>query len=128
MKATTMIKSILLAACVALASCANLSAVRPSPEAQIAAGAQAVTATTTTATVLLRNQKITVPQAKSYRTMLAAAGESLKDANGELEQCRAATGSTAASNPDPCWAKVTDVVRIALDNIASVKKTLDAKN
>lgn len=107
--------------------CTTLIAVAPSPEAQIKTGAETVTATTTLATVLLRNQKITVPQAKSYRTMLAAAGESLHEANGELVQCRKDTGSTSATSPDPCWPKVSDVVLIALDNIAGVKKALASK-
>lgn len=121
-------KSRILAAVVLAASfafgCANLTQVGQSPEAQIKAGADAVTAVTTTATVLLRNQKITVVQAKSYRNMLGAANEALKDANADLEACRVATVKTT---PDPCWAKVSDVVTIALDNIAGVKRALDAK-
>jgi uncharacterized lipoprotein YbaY len=117
-----------IALCVGLAACAAIQQVGlPSPEAQITAGAQAATAATTTATTLLREQKITVPQAKSYRNMLAAAGESLKDANTELLACRAQTGSTAKTTPDPCWAKISEVVRIALENIGSVKKTLSTK-
>jgi hypothetical protein len=122
-----MMKSLILALVLAVAGCANPINVGASPEAQIAAGAEAVTATTTLATVALRNQKITVPQAKSFRNMLAAAGESLKDANGELETCRKATGSTAATAPDPCWPKVQDVVTIALQNIAGVRTALASK-
>jgi uncharacterized lipoprotein YbaY len=117
-----------VALCIGLAACAAIQQVGlPSPEAQITAGAHAATTATTTATVLLREQKITVPQAKSYRNMLVAAGESLKDANTDLLACRAQTGSTAKTTPDPCWAKVSDVVRIALENITSVKRTLDSK-
>lgn len=112
----------------AIAGCAAITQVGlPSPEAQIATGANTVTAATTVATVLLREHKITVPAAKSYRNMLAASGESLKDANTDLEQCRKDTGSTPATSPDPCWAKVGDVIRIALENITSVKRSLDAK-
>src|SRR5205085_5502223 len=120
---------LVLAAGLALAACSTISSSpgTQSPEAQIATGANTVTASVTLATVLLRDHKITVPQAKSYRNMAAAAGESLKDANGELEQCRKDTGSTAATSPDPCWAKVGDVIRIALENITSVKRSLDAK-
>lgn len=99
----------------------------PSPEAQIAAGAQAATAATATATVLLREQKITVPQAKSYRAMLGAAAESLNDANADLVACRAATGSTERTSPDPCWPKVADVLTIALENIGSIRKTVEAR-
>jgi uncharacterized lipoprotein YbaY len=120
-------KALILALCVAVAGCANQVTVGASPEAQIAAGAEAVTATTTLATVALRNQRITVPQAKSFRNMLAAAGESLKDANGELVACRKDTLSTPASTPDPCWPKVQDVVGIALENIGSVRKALATK-
>jgi uncharacterized lipoprotein YbaY len=122
-----MIRSLILAAALALAGCAATVSVGQSPEQQIAVGAQSVTASTTLATVLLRDHKITVPQAKSYRNMLVAAGESLKDANTELVACRASTGSTSATAPDPCWPKVSDVVGIALTNIAGVKKALDAK-
>jgi hypothetical protein len=122
-----MIRSLALALCVAVAGCATPIAVGPSPEAQIKTGADSVTAATTLATVLLRDHKISVPQAKSYRNMLAAAGESLKDANTELEACRKDTGSTAATSPDPCWPKVQDVVTIALQNIGGVRAALAAK-
>jgi uncharacterized cupredoxin-like copper-binding protein len=122
-----MMKSLILALCVAAAGCATTVAVGPSPEAQIATGAQTVTAATTLATVALRDQKITVTTAKSYRNMLAAAGESLKDANTDLEACRKDTGSTAATKPDPCWPKVQDVVTIALQNIAGVRAALAVK-
>jgi hypothetical protein len=105
-----------LALCIGLAACAAIQqAGLPSPEAQITAGAQAAAAATTTATTLLRDHKITVAQAKGYRNMLAAAGDSLKDADTDLLACRAQTGSTAKTTPDPCWAKISDVVRIALD-------------
>lgn len=111
-----------------IAGCAAITQVGlPSPEAQITAGAQAATAATTTATVLLREHKITVPQAKSYRNMLVAAGESLKDADTELVACRAKTGSTPKTSPDPCWAGIADLVRISLTNITDVKKALDAR-
>ena len=59
--------------------------------------------------------------------MLAATLESLKDANGDLVACRKETGSNEKTTPDPCWAKVSDVVTIALQNIAGVKKALDSK-
>lgn len=118
--------SLFLAA--SLIGCAAIQQVGlPSPEAQITAGAQAATAATTTATVLLRERKISVPQAKSYRNMLVAAGDSLKDADADLLACRAETKSTPQTSPDPCWAKVSDVVRIALENVAAIKRTLDAK-
>lgn len=120
-------RTIFLAFALAVAGCATTVAVGSSPEAQIATGAQTVTAATILATVALRDHKITVTAAKSYRNMLAAAGESLKDANGELEACRKDTGSTSATSPDPCWPKVGDVVTIALQNIAGVKRALESK-
>jgi uncharacterized cupredoxin-like copper-binding protein len=110
------------------AGCAAIQQVGlPSPEAQITAGAQAGAAATVTANTLLRDHKITVPQAKTYRNVLAAGLEGLKDANTDLLACRTATGSTEKTTPDPCWGKVSDVVRIALESIASVKKTVDSK-
>lgn len=132
---TTLIALALAAA--ALVGCASTAAVTgvlatpiavgASPEAQIQTGAQGVTAATTLATVLLTDHKITVTQAKSYRNMLAAAGETLKDANTDLVACRTSTASTPASSPDPCWPRVSDVVTIALSNIAGVRTTLQAK-
>jgi hypothetical protein len=122
-----MMKTLILACALTLAGCATPIAVGSSPEAQIQTGAQSVTAATALATVALRDHKITVTTAKSYRNMLAAAGESLKDANTELEQCRKDTGSTQATSPDPCWPKVSYVVTIALQNIAGVRTALAAK-
>jgi hypothetical protein len=131
------IASLVIGFALAVAGCANsptasggLSSpitVGASPEAQIKTGADDVKVATVTATVALRNHVITVTQAKSYRNMLAAADEALKDANTDLLACRAATGSTSATSPDPCWPKVSDVITLALDSIAGVKKTLDAK-
>lgn len=122
-----MMKALIAGFVIALASCATTVSVGQSPEQQIAIGAQTVTAATVLATDRLREHAITVPQAKSYRNMLVAAGESLKDANGELLACRAATGSTAATVPDPCWPKVSDVVLLALQNINGVRSALEKK-
>lgn len=122
-----MMKALILSFALAVAGCASTTAIGSSPEAQISTGAQTVTAATTLATVALRDHKITVTAAKSYRNMLAAAGESLKDANGELEQCRKDTGSTSATSPDPCWPKVSDVITIVLQNISSVQRALASK-
>lgn len=134
---TTLIALALAAA--ALVGCASTAAVTgvtgvlatpiavgASPEAQLQIGAQSVTAATVLANELLVNHKITVTQAKSYRNMLAAAGESLKDANSDLVACRASTTATAATT-DPCWPRISDVVTIALTNIAGVRTTLQAK-
>lgn len=111
-----------------LSACATVGdAVFPqSPEAQIAAGASSVATATTLATVALRNDKITVVQAKSYRTMLGAAGSALDDANGQLVKCRAATASTSTTSPDPCKPGVVTVIQVALDSVANVKRALDS--
>lgn len=109
-----------------LLSCATLQPGMESPESQIAAGANALAAATTLATVALKNEKITVTQAKSYRTVLGAASSALDDANGTLLKCRAATSSTAATSPDPCKPSVTSVIQMALDSISSAKRSLDA--
>ena len=58
------------------------------PEAQIATGANSLTAATTLATTALRNDKITVAQAKAYRTILKGAGDALDDMNATLVACR----------------------------------------
>lgn len=121
-------KAFILAFIVAIAGCASVQQMGlPSPEAQIAAGSQAGRAVTATARRLQAENKITVVQAKSYLNMLTAANASLHDADTDLRTCRTATASTAQTRPDPCWAKVEDIVRIALENIAGMKKTLDTK-
>lgn len=97
------------------------------PESQIAAGANAETTAITLATVLLKNGKITVTQAKSYSGMLHAASTALDDANNTLVACRKTTGSTAATNPDPCSIGVVEVISLAVSSIASIQKTLAAK-
>lgn len=114
----------ILALCVALAGCASLTPAGTSPEAQIATGAQTVTAATTAATVALRNHAITLNAAENYRDMLAAAGKALHGADADLQKCRADTGSTAATRPDPCWPKVADVVTIALQSITAIRQAL----
>lgn len=111
-----------------LAGCAAIQPVGlPSPESQITAGAQAGTAATDTIARLSAANKITLSQTKSYRAMVAAPRDALKDANEELVACRVKTGSNEKTKPDPCWAGITDVVRIALENLATVKKSLDSK-
>ena len=108
--------------------CASMPGVfgSASPEAQIKAGADGLTAATTVATVALRNNAITVAQAKTYRVVLGAASTALDDANDTLVKCRAATGSASSTSPDPCKASVVDVIQVALDSVASVKAKLDA--
>lgn len=119
-----MIRSLILAALLAIAGCASTTAIGTSPEAQIANGAQTVQATATAATVALRNQAISVNTARGLSTMLHAAGDALKDANADLVQCRKDTASTAATSPDPCWPKVRELVTVALDNIAAVRRSV----
>ena len=128
MKRTIASLAFAVAAMWAIVACTALQQVGlPSPEAQITAGAQAGAAATATTTDLLRAHKITVAQAKGYRNMLAAAPEGLKDANTDLVACRSQTGSDHKTSPDPCWPRVQDVVLIALENVASIKRTVDAK-
>lgn len=109
------------------AACPQLESGLPqSPEAQIKAGADSLTVATTVTTTALRNDKITVLQAKNARAALGAASTALDDANGALVKCRAATGSSPSTSPDPCKASVVSIIQIALDSIASVKRNVDA--
>lgn len=111
-----------------LAACTTVgSVIGPTPEAQIANGATAHTAATTLATSLLKNDRITVAQAKSFRVLLGASSTALDDANVTLLACRKATGSSSTARPDPCQPGVSDVIRLALDGIANVRRTLEAK-
>jgi hypothetical protein len=119
---------IVMCAAALMVACSAITQIGlPSPEAQIKAGADTISATTQTATRLLQTQSITVAQAQSYRAMLGSAAEALKDVNTDLVACRAATNSNEKTSPDPCYAKVKDVLVIALDNIAAMKRTLSAK-
>jgi len=110
-----------------IVGCAALTAIGSTPEAQIVTGANALAVATTGATVALRNDKITVAQAKNYSAILHGASATLDTANGTLLACRKASGSTSATSPDPCRTSVIADIQLALDSIASVKKTLDSK-
>lgn len=121
-------KLLAVIALVALAACATTGTLfGSSPEAQIVTGANAVTAATTLATVLLKNDKITVPQAKSYRAVLGAASGHLDTANAALLTCRKTTGSTSKTAPDPCAATVASDISLAVAVVGDVQKTLAAK-
>lgn len=120
--------AILAFAATMIAGCAAIQQIGlPSPEAQVTAGGQACDLATTTTKRLLAERKITVVQAKSYANMLVAACESIRDAKNDLVSCRTRTGSDAKTSPDPCWADIADVVRIASTNIVDIKKSLDTK-
>lgn len=111
-----------------IAGCAAITQVGlPSPEAQIVTGARIVTAGHVTGTKLLSERRIGVTEATSYERMLTTAGEALKGADRDLVACRKETGSNEKTSPDPCWAKVGDVITIALDSIVKIKRTLDSK-
>lgn len=99
----------------------------PTPEAQIVTGANAITATVGVATVLLKNDKITVSQAKGYRAIIGAADDHLKATHAKLVACRQATGSSSKSSPDPCRASIADDVQLVLTTISEVQRTLDAR-
>lgn len=111
-----------------LSACAVTGgALGTAPEAQIVNGANAITATATLGTVLLKNDKITVAQARSYRAILGTADVHLKEANAALLACRANTRSTAHSVPDPCAAGIAGDIRLAVQVAGEVKAALDAR-
>jgi len=108
----------------AIAACSVLPT---SPEQQIRDGANAVTAAATVATSLLRLEKISVAQAKSYRAMLGTAGGHLDTANATLIACRTRTLSSSSTNPDPCRPTVESDIALAVTVAGEVAKVLDAK-
>lgn len=120
------IKLFALSLAIAVAGCATTGTGVQSPESQILTGANAVTATATLATVLLRNDKITVEQAKGFRVLLGGASSALDSANAALLACRAKTG-VFTMTADPCRPQVTDLVVLALDTVAGVKTALDKR-
>jgi len=99
----------------------------PSPEAQIKTVSNSVTVVATLATTLLKIDKITVTQAKSYSAVLHAASNHLNDANKTLVACRTKTNSKAGMNPDPCAATVASDIDLAGKVIGDVQAVLDAK-
>lgn len=112
----------------AVAGCAVTGAVfGPTPEAQIQTGAQAVTAATVLATTLLKNDRITVAQAKGYRAILGTASSHLDSANAVLVDCRKKTGSTSAVKPDPCAPGIMSDIQLAVSVVSEVQRTLNAK-
>lgn len=95
-----------------------------SPEAQIFNGANGVTAAATLATTALKNNAITVAQAKGYQGFLTTASGHLDSANVALLACRKKTSSTSKSNPDPCAAGIEADIRLAVDIAAQVSNTI----
>lgn len=107
-----------------LAACGVLPV---SPERQIRDGANTVNVTATVAGSLLQVDKITKAQAVNYRSMLDTVSRHLDTAFAVLAACRAKTGSTQATAPDPCKASVQQDIDLAVTVAAEVKKVLDAK-
>lgn len=96
----------------------------PTPEAQIQTGAQAVTAATVLATTLLKNDRITVAQARGYRAILGSASGHLDQANMVLLDCRKKTGSTRETKPDPCAPTIAADIGLAVSVIGEVQRAL----
>lgn len=123
-------KKMIAAAVIALAisACAITGGVfGPTPEAQIATGAHAVTTATTLATALLKNNRITVAQAKGYSAILHTASDHLHAANTALLACRKSTSSTSATNPDPCAPTVAGDIGLAVSVVGEVQRTLSSR-
>lgn len=99
----------------------------PTPEAQIITGVRSVTAATTLASALLKNNRITVAQAKGYSGLLHTAGDHLKTANATLEACRKSSRSTSATLPDPCAPTVASDIGLAVSVVSEVQKVLGGK-
>lgn len=112
----------------AVSACAITgSTLGSSPEGQIINGANAVTAAAGVATVLLKNNKITVVQAKSYSAILHSASGHLDTAAATLKTCRAATASMAATSPDPCAPGIAADIGLAVSVVGEVQKALKSK-
>lgn len=97
-----------------------------SPEAQIATGANANAAAISLGTAALQQRRITVAQAKAYRAIVGAAAQALDEASTVLTKCRAETGSTEKTTPDPCRASVAAMIQLALTTVANAKAAFDA--
>ena len=109
---------------VILAGCGLLP---QSPEEQIRDGANAVTVGASVTGSLLSVDKITNPQAKSYRDIAGTASRHLDVAFKDLEACRLKTGSGPKTNPDPCKPSVQADIDLGNAIAAELQKTLNAK-
>ncbi len=97
------------------------------PEGKIQLGANSVAASATLGGVLLKNGKITKPQAQSYSAILHTISGHLDTSGVALFACRKSTGSTSKSVPDPCVATAADDIALALSLADDISKTLKAK-
>lgn len=112
----------------AISACAiSGGAFGPTPEAQIDTGAHSVTAAATLTATLLKNNKITVVQAKGYSNILHTAADHLHAANAALVACRKSSGSTSATKPDPCAPTVASDITLAVSVVGEVQKVLGSK-
>lgn len=120
-----------LVAGLAMGGCEQMQAVRdavaPSPEAGIANASNGTGVAAALGTVLLKNKKISVVQAKSYSAILHSASTHLHDTNGVLLACRTRTGSNSHTSPDPCRSTVEQDIALVIALVGDVKKALDAK-
>jgi PBP1b-binding outer membrane lipoprotein LpoB len=120
-----------LLAALFLGGCAQMQSIgdafSPTPEAIITATKNANTGAIALTTELLKAKQITVPQAQSYSDMMEGAMKATDKMLVMLTACRAATGSTPKTSPDPCAPSVVDVIGISLQTITDVKKALDAR-
>ncbi len=111
-----------------VASCATVTQLTgASPEAQIVTGANSVNAAAQLATLRLNDKRITKAQATGYSAILHSASNHLNAANAMLLDCRKKTGSTQATNPDPCAGSVLSDITLATSVVGEVKKTLDSQ-
>ena len=116
--------AVVLLAALVIGACGFLPV---SPEQQIRDGANSITVGATVTGSLLSVDKITKTQAVSYRAILGTASKHLDDAFSILVECRAKTGSTPKTTPDPCKPSVQADIDLGVAIAADVKKVLDAK-
>lgn len=98
-----------------------------SPESRIVFAANAVGAAAALGETLLKNDKISVGNAKSYKGILDTAAVHIRKAADDLKKCRDATMSKPETRPDPCAPTVWDDINLAIAIAADVQKVLGAK-
>lgn len=110
--------------CFIVTGCAMLGT---PPEQQIRDGANSLTSATNLAIGLYQRDRMTAAQAKAYRGMLGTASDALDVTAADLAACRAMTGSTQTTNPDPCKQNVATDLNLVTSVLNQLEATMKAK-
>ena len=107
-----------------VAACALMGT---TPESQLQNGARTFTSGVNLLSSSFERGKITKEQAQNYRAMLSSTNATLDTSLKALKECRAKTGSTQKTSPDPCAQTVAADVNLSLGILTQIESTLKEK-